>query len=324
VRTDVLRVLLTNDDGIRADGLRVLAEHLAAHSSVLVVAPDRPNSATSHSITLHKPLRLDEEPGLAAAPSGPGSLNAYSCSGTPSDCVMLGALQVAANAPPHLVISGMNDGMNVAQDLTYSGTVGGALEGAVLGIPSMSVSLVGTASMSFADAAAVVDLLLSLLLFNRLFPWHDSLAGRLRHRVDDQAHPLRWAVPQVDAGSGEEHYPEDGHALEQQLGTAPCFNVNIPDVPLDQLRGLAWTRAGRREYSDIVKRTLDPRGRPYYWIAGEKLLDDEEPGTDVHAIKHGLVSVTPITYDLTSVSDLARLVAGRGNALHAGQVRSPE
>lgn len=320
----MLRVLLTNDDGIRADGLRELAVRLAAHSSVLVVAPDRPNSATSHSITLHKPLRLDEEPAFAEMPPGPGSLTAYSCSGTPSDCIMLGALQVAVSTPPHLVISGMNDGMNVAQDLSYSGTVGGALEGAVLGIASMSVSLVGTASMSFHDAATVVDLLLSLLLFNRLFPWHHRLAHSLDQRTDDQTHPLRWAVPQVDAGSGEEHYPEDGHALEQELGTAPCFNVNVPDVALDQLRGLAWTRAGRREYSDIVKRTVDPRGRPYYWIAGEKLLDDEEPGTDVHALKSGLVSVTPITYDLTSVSDLARLVAGRGNALHASEVRSPE
>jgi 5'-nucleotidase len=129
----MLRVLLTNDDGVLAPGLRALAQQLGRWCMVTVMAPSKPRSATSHSITLHKPLRITAVEEDCPEYAG-DNVSAFACSGTPSDSVTLAILHQLAATPPDLVISGINDGMNVAQDLTYSGTVGGALEGAVLGV----------------------------------------------------------------------------------------------------------------------------------------------------------------------------------------------
>jgi 5'-nucleotidase len=138
-------ILISNDDGIHAPGLSALAEALAHLGRVVVVAPDRERSAVGHALTLHRPLRLRcLRPGW------------YAADGTPTDCVHLGVHSILKR-PPELLVSGINQGGNLGDDLTYSGTVGVALEGALLGVPSIAVSLVAREDFHFGPAAAVAE-----------------------------------------------------------------------------------------------------------------------------------------------------------------------
>src|SRR5207253_3702387 len=126
------RSLVTNDDGYRSEGIRALAKALSELGSVTIVAPVLEASAIGHALTLRHPLRLEavEE-------------HTYAVDGTPTDCVNIAVTQVF-NGLPDLVVSGINKGWNLGDDVTYSGTVAGALEGALLGIPAMAVSLRAT------------------------------------------------------------------------------------------------------------------------------------------------------------------------------------
>lgn len=306
----MLRVLLTNDDGIQADGLGALALQLAQSCEVLVVAPDQPSSATSHCITLHKPLRLTRvERFHGCAGSGP-RLTAYACSGTPSDCTMLGLLHLTREHPVNLVISGINAGENVAQDLSYSGTVGAALEGAINGVPSLAVSQAGPSRISYHDSARAVELLLSVLLYNRITAGQTDLAATWREQGEQNNRQALWPLPDGPAEAGDDtaKYPTPQDWLPAGLAVTPCLNVNIPDRPLADIRGIRWAVAGRREYHDVVQPTVDPRGKPYFWIAGEKVvLENETAGTDTHALSEGYISVTPMSYDITSQPDLDRM-----------------
>jgi len=128
-----MHILLTNDDGVEAPGLRALVEVLAPHARLTVVAPDRQRSAMGLAITLHSALQVDE-----LDPPLPG-IALYRCSGTPTDCVAI-AVYALCSTPPDLVISGINDGPNLGEDILYSGTVGGAIEGRILAVPSIAVS----------------------------------------------------------------------------------------------------------------------------------------------------------------------------------------
>ncbi len=123
------RILITNDDGHRAPGILALAEALEAVGEVFVVGPQRQRSAVSHSITLHKPLRIWEE-----------RARRFVCSGSPVDCVYLGVHEICSDRSPDLVVSGINRGANLGNDVFYSGTVAGAMEGLLMGVPSMAVS----------------------------------------------------------------------------------------------------------------------------------------------------------------------------------------
>lgn len=138
-----MEILVTNDDGIHSPGLIALAKALRRVGRVTLVAPDRERSATSHSLTLHKPLRAD----LA----GPQT---YSVNGTPTDCVLLGVSRLLEKRPD-VIFSGINRGANLGDDVTYSGTVSAAMEGTILGIPSVAVSLVGVPPFRFESAGAV-------------------------------------------------------------------------------------------------------------------------------------------------------------------------
>lgn len=305
----MLRVLLTNDDGIAGEGLRMLALLLARHAQVLVVAPDRPNSATSHSITLHKPLRLAPTDGFRAEPSVEARLRAYECSGTPSDCVMLGALHLSHADPPHLVISGINHGVNVAQDLTYSGTVGAALEGAVIGIPSLAVSLDKAKRLGFAEAAELTELVIAMLIYGGYFEWQRPLLDLLKSHAAAATACRNWPYPErLIAG---DHFPDPGDWVPSGYPGMFCLNINIPNSPLAEVAGICLTRAGYREYRDVVTPAVDPRGKPYYWIAGEKVTTATDPGLDTYAVSKGFISVTAITYDLTHTSGLDHLAAWR-------------
>lgn len=146
-----MKILITNDDGVHAEGIRVLFRELAKYHKVLVMAPDREQSASSHSLTLTRPLRMNRlEP------------NFYSCDGTPTDSVMLAAFHILKNKKPDMIISGINHGANMGEDVIYSGTVAAAIEGSLLGVPSMAVSMVHSEGADFRGAARFIRRLVKL------------------------------------------------------------------------------------------------------------------------------------------------------------------
>jgi 5'-nucleotidase len=136
-------ILVTNDDGVYSPGIQILAKRLRELDSVAIVAPDRERSAAGHSMTLHRPLLIEELKEFM-----------YSVNGTPTDCVNI-AVKGLLKETPRLVVSGINKGPNLGDDVTYSGTVAGAIEGILLGIPSFAISLVAREDFLFAEAAEV-------------------------------------------------------------------------------------------------------------------------------------------------------------------------
>jgi len=136
-----LNILVTNDDGIHSEGIIILAKALHKVGDVLVVAPDRERSAIAHSLTLHRPLRAEKI-----------KRNFYAVDGTPADCVFLGVNTLLPKRP-QLIVSGINKGGNLGDDVTYSGTVSAAFEGTLLGIPSFAISLVSRSHFKFHTAA---------------------------------------------------------------------------------------------------------------------------------------------------------------------------
>jgi 5'-nucleotidase len=251
-----MRILLTNDDGIDAPGIHALIHVLRPLGELFVVAPERPRSASGHSITLHKPLRLTET-------ELPGGIIGWACNGTPTDCATLG-YDVVMEQRVDLVISGINAGPNLGWDVTYSGTVSAAMEGAILGAPAIAV----------------------------------SVAGEMDGRFDYSAAAHFTAELAVNVAQ---------HGLEKWT----LLNVNVPPVPVHAIRGVRITHQGRRQYVDRVDRRLDPRGRPYYWLAGSLKEETPDEESDVHAVLENCISVTPIQLDLTSYRHLST-VAGWG------------
>lgn len=233
-----MKILLSNDDGYLAKGINVLADALAEIAELVVVAPDRNHSGASNSLTLHSPLRVHEV-----------AKNRYFVTGTPSDCVHL-ALSGLFDEDPDIVVSGINHGANLGDDVIYSGTVAAAMEGRYLGLPAIAVSLVGQQPQHFGTAARVaVDLL---------------------ERVERRT------------------LPDD-----------ILLNVNVPDLPYEDLKGIESTRLGFRHRSEPMVKTHDPQGREIYWIGPAGPGQDAGPGTDFHAIERGAVAVSPIKVDLT-------------------------
>jgi 5'-nucleotidase len=249
-------IIVTNDDGYDAAGLRALVEALAPLGRVIVVAPASQRSAVSHSITLHKPLRLTEE-----AP------DQYACSGSPADCVYIALNALCRDARPDLVVSGINRGSNVGFDVFYSGTVAGAMEGVILGIPGIAVSqTAGWESISNGDFDPIRD-----------YPRTARVAARLAAEV-----------------------------LERGLPAGIMLNVNVP-CNYDPAKGVKVVRLGRLMYEQLVDERVDPRGVKYYWIGGEDEGYAETPGTDCVAIKEGYATVTPVTNELTHTAMMKEL-----------------
>lgn len=149
------KILITNDDGIHSEGIWILKKYLTEIGDVFIVAPDRERSATGHAITLHRPLRMHRI-----------KKNAYAVDGTPTDCVILGYNLLFKEEKPDLIISGINKGGNLGDDITYSGTVCAALEGAMLGIKSFAISIVSKAGFNFVPAAMFAKILSLQLLKN--------------------------------------------------------------------------------------------------------------------------------------------------------------
>ena len=244
-----MRILVTNDDGIFSPGIKALGLAMRALGEVAVVAPDVEQSAVGHGITVRRPLRFKH-----TASAGFGEIPAYRVDGTPADCVVLG---VHLLGRPDLLVSGINIGVNLGLDLTHSGTVAAALEGASLGIPSIAFSLdTSGEELNFEEAAR-----------------------------------LAVAVARF--------------VLETGLPPGTLLNVNFPAT---RPKGLRVTRLSTHHFEDTVVERLDPEGRPYYWIAGRPVGEEEE-GTDLWAVRQGYVSVTPVSLDFTDYAFKARLEA---------------
>lgn len=241
-----MRILLSNDDGYFAPGLKALADALTPLADITVVAPERNRSGASNSLTLDRPLTVRQ------AHNG-----FYYVNGTPTDCVHL-AITGLLDELPDMVISGINDGANMGDDTIYSGTVAAATEGFLLGIPSIAVSMSQHNAQHFETAAnAVVDLVKQF-----------------------QRKP----------------YP------------APILlNVNVPDIPPDQVKGVTVTRLGRRHKAEPVIRASTPRGETVYWVGAAGAAQDAGAGTDFYAIEQSQVSLTPLQIDLTQYAQLDAL-----------------
>ncbi|MHB1285425.1 MAG: 5'/3'-nucleotidase SurE [Leptospirales bacterium] len=236
-------ILVSNDDGISSDGIRFLEEAMAPLGEVYVVAPDQERSAASHALTIHKPLRITQK-----------DPTHFSLNGTPTDCINF-ALYVILPRKPALIVSGINHGVNLADDVTYSGTVSAAFEGSILGTPSLAFSL---------------------------------------EVPSDPFSPL-----QMETAA---HYARIIASLHMERPPDPSvlLSINIPNLPLEKVQGIRITHLGKRILNETnIIRKEDPRGRPYYWIGmGPKDYDPDET-SDLHAIDHGYVSVTPLHLDLT-------------------------
>jgi 5'-nucleotidase len=223
---------------------------MATLGRAIVVAPDREMSAASHSLTVHVPLRANRV-----------ADDVIKVEGTPTDCVLL-AVQHLLPECPDLVVSGVNRGPNLGNDVTYSGTVAAAMEGTILGIPSIAVSL---------------------------------------DRSDEGKY---------DYGFAAEVAREVALVvLERGLPEGTLLNVNVPNRPREEIKGIATARLGKQVYEESIVKKTDPRGRRYYWIGGTLSKWKVEPDTDLAIVADGWVSVTPIELDLTDYDALEALSA---------------
>ncbi len=252
-----MKVLITNDDGVHAPGILAVAQKFSEEGEVVVVAPEREKSASGHAITMHKPLRVKRMKELENEING----SIYSINGTPSDCIKLGA-EALINNKPDLVISGINRGANLGTDVLYSGTVSGAMEGAILGYPSLAVSIVNFEVDDYSVASNYA-FYIGKKLINATMP---------------------------------------GEVLNNLL-----LNINVPYIPESEIKGMSLTHLGVRKYVDAFEKRVDPRGREYYWMAGNIIDDTSEKNADVTCISENKVSITPINYDMTDYKLLETL-----------------
>jgi len=255
-----VRVLITNDDGIQATGLNAVRKELAGIEGldVHVIAPDSNRSATARSITTRSPLWVDE---IAFDDGSSG----FATDGTPVDCVRFAELGLIGERP-ELIVSGINHGSNLGDDITYSGTVAAALEGIVLGIPAIAIS-----QSAGGEATG--------LPWGRDFDFSSSaaFAAELVRRV-----------------------------AQDPLPADTLLNVNCPPGPPD---GVEVTHLGKRLYNDELKLVDEDRdtGRHRYQIYGYEPSFEDEAGSDLSAIAHDRISVTPVHFDLTDRPSLDRL-----------------
>lgn len=241
-----MKILLSNDDSVFAQGIATLHGALSASHEVTVIAPDRNCSGASNALSLHLPLRIQQlENGF------------YSVNGTPSDCVHLG-VNCFLKEDPELVVSGINHGANLGDDVIYSGTVAAATEGRYMGLPAIAVSLCSYEGGYFDTAAKVVTEVIEKL----------------------QSHPL--PANQI-------------------------LNINVPNLPYEELSGIKVTRQGRRHRAEGMVKAKDAFGRDIYWYGPSGDAQDSGPGTDFYAIEHGYCSVTPLSVDMTVMESIEEM-----------------
>ena len=236
-----MRILISNDDGYQAEGIIQLAKSLSEIAKVIVVAPSENKSAASSSLTIGKPLKPIQI-----------EKNVYAIDATPSDCVHL-ALCGFIKESIDLVVTGINFGANLGDDVIYSGTVAGAIEGRFLGLPSIAMSLASWECKHFDTAGEIAKLL----------------------------------VAQIN---------------KAPLANNTIINVNVPDIPMTEIKGIKSTRLGNRHKSEPSIQDL--KNPSLYWIGENGKEADNGEGTDFHAVSNNFVSVTPLQIDLTKYPEL--------------------
>jgi len=234
-----VHILLTNDDGFNSDGIQILAKHCReAGYETTIAAPKEERSAASHSITLRRPITVEK---IAEGE--------YSIDGTPVDCVTI-ALQKLAKHPPDLVISGINAGQNMGEDIHYSGTVAAAKEAAFLGHKAIAVSLTAYKDQIYDTAAF-------------------------------------WMVKLLKRG------------FINILDNNMVMNINVPNVPIDQIKGIKLTTVGHRKYYNFLK-LIDKKENIFsYLIEGDLPIWERKKGTDAEAIAENYISLTPLGFNMT-------------------------
>ena len=237
------RIMISNDDGVEAEGIAVLEKIARTLSDdVWVVAPDKEQSGAGHSLSLHTPLRYKQV-----------GERRFAVSGTPTDAVLLGVMEILKDKKPDLMLSGINRGSNLAEDVTYSGTVSAAMEATLLEIPAIAFS----------------------------------------NMVTDDV--VNWATPEKFAGD-----------IIRQLTTiawphGTLMNVNFPPIAPDTVLGIDICHHGRRKLDDNLHRRIDPHGRPYIWIGGQRTAPfSHEPHADYQRIRDGYITITPLNLDMTN------------------------
>jgi 5'-nucleotidase len=243
-------ILLTNDDGIYAQGILAAWQELRKLGEVQVVAPDAERSAVGHAITLLQPLRTKEVVRRNAR-------FGYSVNGYPADCVKI-AVGAILPRRPDLVVSGINLGSNTGTNVIYSGTVSAATEATIIGIPSIAVSLATFTNPNFTYAAK----------FTR------KLAAEV---------------------------------LQRGLPDRTLLNVNLPNLPEQEIKGVVITRQGESRVEERFEKRTDPRNQTYYWLAGQFRLQEPRADADAAVVTEGYVSVTPVQFDLTAFSAIPLL-----------------
>jgi len=250
---DKVRILLSNDDGINADGLQVLERIARAISDdIWVVAPETEQSGAGHSLTLHLPVRVRKI-----------DARRFAVSGTPTDCVLLALKQIIpAKQKPNLLLSGVNRGSNVGDDVTYSGTIAAAMEGTILNIPSIAISL-----MTDAPEKA-----------------HWETAEKFAPEIIKKLMGLGWASNSL-------------------------INLNFPNCPPAKVKGIKPCAQGKRLVNVQLSERADPKGRPYFWLGGDRDNTPEKTDVDIDYLENNYITITPISMDLTNYDDLKRINA---------------
>jgi 5'-nucleotidase len=241
-------ILITNDDGVKAPGIRALISYIRPLGRIVVVAPDRPQSGTAHAVTIAHPLRLE----LIARET---DYEEYSCNGTPADCVKL-AFKIVMKRRPDFLFSGINHGTNASINIIYSGTMAAVLEGALAGVPSVGFSL------------------------NNYH--HDADFG-----------PSEQFVKLVAT-----------NVISHGLPEGVCLNVNLPDIPVERIRGVKVCRQAAGTWQEDFDERQDPHGRKYYWMKGVYAQIGSGEDTDQWALEHDYVAVVPVQFDFTAYNSM--------------------
>ena len=238
-------ILVTNDDGINAPGIRALVSVMNTIGDVVVVAPDSPQSGMGHAITLNSTLYSKE----VHLDNGPQK--EFSCSGTPADCVKL-AIREMLDRTPDLCVSGINHGSNASINVIYSGTMSAAIEAGIEGIPAIGFSLLD-------------------------YSWDANF---------ETSKPFVKTIVQ--------------NVLENGLPNGIVLNVNIPNIPKEQIKGIKVCRQAKANWVEEFDKRKTPQGKDYYWLTGKFVNLDGGEDTDEWALENGYVSLVPAQFDLTA------------------------
>ncbi|MDA0986442.1 MAG: 5'/3'-nucleotidase SurE [Bacteroidetes bacterium] len=235
-------ILITNDDGIFSPGILALAEELQTIADIIVVAPNKQQSAVGHAITITTAIHKQEV-------ELSNKIKGIAVDGTPADCVKL-AVRTILPKKPDLIVSGINHGHNTAVSIMYSGTVSAATEGVILEIPSIAISVTTFEDTDFLPAAVIAKKVSEIV-------------------------------------------------LQKSLPEGMLLNINVPAIPLNEIKGIEITHQGKSVWDDFFEKRLDSEGKEYFWLKGNLNIKDKNIDSDQGAILNNYVSITPIQFDLT-------------------------